>query len=253
MPQIGVVNFLNAWPLWASLEGRADIGLLPDVPSALAAKLRSGEVDAALISSVEFFRLPAGYAYHPGLCIGAENEVYSIRLFVPQPGDDFTSTLTKTRVIYTDIASRSSVAQLQVMLRQLKADIPLREINDAPARIPQLRPGEALLSIGDTALRFLEKPSFDLQREYFSMFGRGFVYALWVYRKGLQDELEPLLSEAYGIYVQNNAAFRKAAVTRFGFSAEFTDDYLTRVIRHELTPERRANLEFFARLAGFLT
>ena len=85
------------------------------------------------------------------------------------------------------------------------------------------------------------------------MFGRGFVYALWVYRKGLQDELEPLLSEAYGIYVQNNAAFRKAAVTRFGFSAEFTDDYLTRVIRHELTPERRANLEFFARLAGFLT
>lgn len=244
--RVGVVDFLNAWPLWAALENHAGVELIRGVPSALAAKLRAGEVDAALISSVEYFRLPDGYTYHPGLCIGAEKEVCSIRLFTPANEPSFTAALGKTQVIYTDIASRSSVAQLQVMLRELKLDIPLREIHDADGKIPHLQSGEALLSIGDTALKHRERASFDLQSEYFSLFGRGFVYALWVYPKAIQNELEGLLSEVYAAYLQNAARLRRVAVDRFGFAEAFTDDYLTRVIRHELTDERRANLDFFA-------
>jgi chorismate dehydratase len=172
--RIGVVDFLNAWPLWAALEDRADITLDRDVPSALVKKLHAGEVDAALISSVEYFKLPDGYTYHPNLCIGAEQEVCSIRLFVPEKAAGFSATLSNTSVIYTDIASRSSVAQLRVMLRELKADIPLVEIDGAEEKIPQLKAGEALLSIGDTALRHRECPSFDLQAEYFALFS-GFI------------------------------------------------------------------------------
>ena len=111
--------------------------------------------------------------------------------------------------------------------------------------------GEALLSIGDTALRHRARPSFDLQTEYFAVFQRGFVYALWVYRKGLQNELEGILDAAKAIYNQNAGAFRKVAVQRFGFPEAFTEDYLTRIIRHELTAERRSDLEFFAQKAGF--
>lgn len=251
VPRIGVVNFLNAWPLWAALEKKPGVELLPGVPSALADKLRAGVVDAALISSVEFFRLPAGYTYHPRLCIGAEQEVCSIRFFVSQLQNSFAETLGQTRIIYTDIASRSSVAQLQLVLRELKADIPLQEVADAEERIPALQSGEALLSIGDTALRHRDRPSYDLQSEYFAVFQRGFVYALWVYRKGLQNELEGILDAAKAIYNQNAQAFRAVAVQRFGFPAGFTEDYLTRIIRHELTAERRSDLEFFAAKSGF--
>lgn len=251
MPRIGVVNFLNAWPLWAALEKKTGVELVPGVPSVLASKLRTGAVDAALISSVEFFRLPEGYVYHPRLCIAAGKEVCSIRLFAVAAQTGFSETLAQTRVIYTDIASRSSVAQLQLVLRELKADIPLQEVTDAEDRIPMLRRGEALLSIGDTALRHRARPSFDLQKEYFGVFHHGFVYALWVYRKGIQNELEGILDAAKAIYNQNAAAFRQVAVQRFGFSEEFTEDYLTRIIGHELTAERRADLEFFAQKAGF--
>lgn len=249
--RVGGVNFLNAWPLWAALEKKPGVELVLDVPSALAQKLRAGEVDAALISSVEFFRLPEGYVYHPRLCIGAEKDVCSIRFFVPKPGTGFVESLAQTRVIYTDIASRSSVVQLQLVLRELKVDIPLEEVTDAEDRITALRPGEALLSIGDTALRHRARPSFDLQAEYFAVFQRGFVYALWVYRKGLQNELEGILDAAKAIYNQNANAFRMVAVQRFGFNDAFTEDYLTRIIRHELTAERRSDLEFFAQKAGF--
>lgn len=251
MLRVGVVNFLNAWPLWAALEKKAGVDLVPDVPSVLAQKLRAGDVDAALISSVEFFRLPEGYVYQPRLCIGAEQEVCSIRFFVPDAQTSFADTLAQTRVIYTDIASRSSVAQLQLLLRELRVDIPLQEITDADDRIPTLQPAEALLSIGDTALRHRARPSFDLQTEYFAVFQRGFVYALWVYRKGLQNELEGILDAAKAIYNQNAGAFRKVAVQRFGFPEAFTEDYLTRIIRHELTADRRSDLEFFAQKAGF--
>lgn len=246
MARIGVVNFLNAWPLWAALEEKSGVTLVKDVPSALARALRAGDLDAALISSIEFFRLPAGYVHHPRLCIGADREVCSIRLFMHRGEGDFLSTLGSTGVIYTDMASRSSVAQLMLILRELKLDIPLREIADPDARIPSLKTGEALLSIGDTALKHRHRPSFDVQSEYHRLFGRGFVYALWVYPKGLQIEMEGLLDEVKARYDRDMVRYRDLAVARFRFPADFTNRYLTEVIQHQLTAERKADLEFFA-------
>lgn len=245
--RIGVVDFLNAYPLWAALERKAEIELIRGVPSFLAEELFAGRLDAALISSVEYLRHSDGFTYHPDLCIAAEREVWSIRLFVKQTEADFSRQVKKLRRIYTDIASRSSVAQLQLILREHKAEIALEEISNVGAQISGLADDEALLTIGDTALKNMARPSYDLQEEYYRVFGHGFVYALWVYRNSLQDELRPLLGQAYADYMGDQSAYLSAAQERFGFSAEFTSDYLTRVIQHRLTPERRADLDFFAR------
>ena len=243
--RIGVVDFLNAWPLWGALENETGVTLIRDVPSALALKLRSGSVDCALISSVEYFRLPQGYSFHPTLCIAADHEVRSIRLFVTKREHAFDETVKHLSHIYTDAASRSSVAQLKAILAKLHADIPLREIEGAAEKIPHLRADEAILSIGDTALKFRERPSFDLQSEYYRLFGRGFVYALWVYPNSLRTQVEPLLDNAYEAYQADQLRLRAVAVERFGFPAAFTEEYLTRIIKHKLTAERRGDLEFF--------
>lgn len=244
--RIGVVDFLNAFPLWAALESKAEIELIRGVPSFLAEELFTGKLDAALISSVEYLRHSDGFTYHPDLCIAAEHEVWSIRLFVRQAKADFSSQVKKLRRIYTDIASRSSVAQLQLILRGHQVEITYQEISNVDAKISSLADDEALLTIGDTALHNLARPSFDLQEEYYRVFGHGFVYALWVYRNALQDELRPLLGQAYADYLGDQSAYLSAAQQRFGFTIEFTNDYLTRVIQHKLTPSRRADLDFFA-------
>lgn len=243
---IGVVDFLNAYPLWAALEGKPGIELVRGVPSYLAEELFAGRLDAALISSVEYLRHPDGFAYHPELCIAAEREVWSIRIFVKQAEATFSGHARKLRRIYTDIASRSSVAQLQLILRELSLEIPLEEVSDVEARFDPLKDDEALLTIGDTALKNIARPSYDLQEEYYRVFGHGFVYALWVYRKALQDELRPLLDQAYAGYVRDQSYCLRAAQERFAFPGQFTHDYLTRVIQHQLTPVRRDDLEFFA-------
>jgi len=246
MLKIGVVDFLNAYPLWAALENKSGIELIRGVPSFLATELFAGRVDAALISSVEHLRHGQGYAFHPALCIAAGHEVRSIRLFVKKRMVGFNQQLSGMNKIYTDIASRSSVAQLQLILRELKKEIVLEEVTDVQSKLAALGGDESLLTIGDTALKNIERPSYDLQREYNGIFGRGFVYALWVYRDALAKELVPILSEAYAEYTRDQSAWLFKATERFGFGADFTRDYLTNVIQHELTPERKADLDFFA-------
>jgi chorismate dehydratase len=246
MPQalrIGVVDYLNAYPLWAALEG---VELVRGVPSFLAGELLAGRVDAALISSVEYLRHCEGLGFHPGLCISATREVKSIRLFVHVLEQPFAMQLRGIKKIYTDISSRSSVAQLQVMLAELKLQPVLEEISEAGERIATLKEGEALLSIGDTALAHMHEPSYDLQREYFEIFSHGFVYALWVFRESLSESIVPVLSHAYQTYKADVSRFLSQATERFGFPADFTKTYLTEIIHHELSAEGKADLDFFA-------
>jgi len=244
--RLGVVNFLNAYPLWAALQHDSRVILVPDVPSRLALELRAGNLDAALISSVEYLRHPEGFAYHPGLCIAANAESKSIRLFVNNNDSAFREKVAQTQRIYTDVASRSSVAQLRVILHELQRFPELVEVANPAERIPVLGPGEALLSIGDTALRYMHCPSYDLQTAYHTIFKRGFVYALWVGRAAIMHELQPVLDLAYQQWLGDQDTLLSEAVQRFGFDRSFAEEYLARIIGHSLSPERRADLEFFS-------
>lgn len=244
--KIGVVDYLNAYPLWAALENDKRVTLVRGVPSFLANELFAGCLEAALISSVEYLRHREDFAYHPGLCIAAHSEVLSIRLFTQKAAGDFVTQLKSIRRIYTDVASRSSVAQLQIILRELRSEAELEEITAVGEKLARLEADEALLTIGDTALKHLALPSYDLQKEYFNLFQRGFVYALWAYRKDAAAKLEPILSQAFADYKRDQSHYLQAAA-RFGFSAEFTQRYLTQIIQHELTEPRRLDLAFFAK------
>ncbi len=244
--RIGVVNYLNAYPLWAAMEFHSQVILVRGVPSFLAQELHAGRLDAALISSVEYLRHPQGFHYHGSLCIAATRESKSIRLFLPDAHQPFATALQNVQAIYTDVASRSSVAQLRVILNHLQVKPALEEVTDAADRIATLRPGEALLTIGDTALAHMAEPSYDVQQQYYALFQRGFVYALWVMREDERSVLEPILAAAHAKYNEDLPRYLNLAAERFGFSADFTQTYLTETIHHVLSPERKTDLDFFA-------
>ncbi len=243
--KIGVVDYLNAYPLWGALEFHSTVTLVPGTPSFLAEELAQGRVDAACISSIEYWRHRNLFTYHPHLCVAAEQETQSIRVFARRTEKSFVDTARSLRVLYTTTASRSSVAQLKTVLAEIEARPLLQEVDDADQRIDWLKEGEALLAIGDVALRHRAKPSYDLQREYFQLFRRGFVYALWVYRPERASELEPLFTEAYARYKKSTPTYLEKAAQRFGFPLDFTRIYLTETIRHEMTEERQKDMEFF--------
>lgn len=250
--RIGVVNFLNAYPLWAALpkvaaaEPGIALQLEPDMPAKLVTRLAAGELDAALISSIAYFKLPVGYGIHPYLCIGARDQVWSIRLFMKDFTGDFWADVSSLEHILLDAASRSSVAQLQHILGARSIHLPTEETVFPERVLPGLHSGQGILAIGDTALRNRELPSYDLQQIYWQEFGREFVYALWVFRDSMRGEIESLLTRTFEEFRTAPSAYIAAAAKNFGFSDDLARQYLGEIIRYELTPQRRNDLEYFA-------
>ena len=85
--KVGAVSYLNTKPLVYRLEEiapYADISY--DLPSRLADQLASGELDVALIPSVEYFQDP-NYEIVSNACIGCRGPVLSVKLLTRVPFD----------------------------------------------------------------------------------------------------------------------------------------------------------------------
>src|SRR5213595_1790687 len=86
--KVGAVTYLNTKPLVHQLERFApQIDLRFDLPSCLADDLAAGQLDVALIPSIEYFQDP-GYSIVSDACIACRGPVLSVKLFsrvsVPQ-------------------------------------------------------------------------------------------------------------------------------------------------------------------------
>ena len=77
---LSIIEYLNAAPLnYGFKHGLAyqHVHLQFHVPSACADKLKTGEVDAGIVSSIEYLRIP-GLRIVPGLCIASPKRVRSV-------------------------------------------------------------------------------------------------------------------------------------------------------------------------------
>jgi chorismate dehydratase len=85
--RVGAVSYLNAKPLYYRLTDFApNVRLTMDLPSRLAEDLARGELDVALIPSIEYFRSRSlGYEVVPGFAIAARGAVRSVKLFSRVP------------------------------------------------------------------------------------------------------------------------------------------------------------------------
>ena len=111
--RVGAVSYLNAKPLYYRLtEFAPGISLEMDLPSRLADRLAEGELDVALIPSVEYLRgAVRGYEIIPGFAIAAEGAVRSVKLFSRVP-------IESIRTLALDAGSRTSVALTRVLLAE---------------------------------------------------------------------------------------------------------------------------------------
>src|SRR6476659_3983382 len=135
MLRIGCVKYLNARPLIYGWFGAVDF----DHPAALCRKLEHGNLDVALVSSLEYLRRPI-YRIVDGVSISAHGAVYSV---VVAHNED----LSRAQEIDIDPASETSVALLRCLLDQRDLNPRLRVRNTGQG--PVFR----LLS-GDQAIRF---------------------------------------------------------------------------------------------------
>jgi len=244
--QIGAVSYLNSRPLIEGLEGLLpSANLVLDYPSRLADALSNGQLDVALIPSIEYFRRP-GYEVISDACVAARGEVLSVKLYCRvHPG--------QIRTLALDEGSRTSAALTKVILAERYGVIPKTE----PLRMESTTTdssADAVLLIGDRAMHSPEE-SFtevmDLGQFWYDWTGLPFVFAMWVARREVNTEgVDEALSQARDLGIANVADIAREEAPRLGISESLPHNYLTRNLHYHLTSAERSGLKLFSELAA---
>lgn len=251
--RVGAVPFLNARPLVFGLEqgiGRGRIELQYDVPSALAPRMAAGELDVALLPTIELARIP-GLVVVPGLGISTRGPAASVLLVCKKP-------LREVRSVALDPDSRTSNALVQILFREVWKTRPEFSMGSSELAASLLK-HDAAVRIGDKAL-FEPLPAgteaVDLGAAWTRARGLPFVFAVWAARSGVVDR------EIYNALHQSKRQGAKVLdlialdYTWRGIQdPERSLDYLTRHMSYRFgAPEMASLKKFFAsaRSAGLV-
>ena len=255
--RVGAVSFLNTKPLIYPLlneDIQTDIALSVDVPSRVATLLSEGELDVGLIPIIEYFRAkPSGtdYCVLPDISIASHGSVKSIQLFSRVPISDI-------RCIALDTSSRTSVALLKILLAE-KYGVSPAFTTCAPTVIPgavlqnrQCPPFEAVLLIGDPALRHLGSTAYsvDLGEAWYRLTGLPFVYACWVARgEASLADLPEVLRQSKTLGIAQIPEIARLEAGKLGLPENLCLDYLQNRIKYDLGESEIAGIEHFYKYA----
>ncbi len=174
------MSYLNSEPFYYDLN-RDDIELVSLVPTGLARAAEDGELDAAPLSLMDYFRLQDRFGQLGRFCIATLDKARSVLFYSKKPVQSLEGATL-------GITGETSTARrlLEVLLT--------RKYQVTPAQyVPLTEPNDAFLVIGDEALRRrYGVPSYpyryDLGEEWYQWTGMPFVFALWAVRKDMSPD-----------------------------------------------------------------
>jgi chorismate dehydratase len=249
--RVGAVSYINAKPLYHRLtEFAPGVELSMDLPSRLADRLALGELDVALIPSIEYFRgARLGYEVLPGFAIAARGAVRSVKLFSRVP-------LGQIDRLALDAGSRTSQALARVWLDACHGVRP-SQVELLPMGVPvEESLADAVLMIGDRSMA-VSGATFhtvvDLAEAWNTWTGLPFVFALWVVRAGVDlGDLPGALARSRTEGLAHAADLAAEHGPRLGLDVATCVDYLTRALSYDLGEPELAGLHLFAREAARL-
>jgi chorismate dehydratase len=244
--RIAAVSYLNAVPLvWGLQRGPAREQFQVEVmlPSACADALRNGAVDAGIIPSIEYQRIP-DLQIVPGLSISSTGPVRSVMLIARVP-------LTDIRSVALDTSSRTSACLVQILLRN-HVGVQPQFVPRAPDVPSMLGECDAALLIGDPALAtdFPGLEVHDLAELWKAMTGLPFVFAFWAVRAdAATGEVIRAFQQSTEYAFQHLDEIVQEESKRTGLARELVRTYLTENINFTLGERNLAGLRLFYSLA----
>ena len=261
--QLAAPPTLSARPLVYGLEGAGEVSLRWEPWSTMPAVLRSGEVDAALLPSIDYPRLvgdaerarthtgsgpaaPRHFVILPVPAITSRGAVGGLRLIGYADKD-------KLRRVLLDPASPTGSAMARlVVLRQFGARPHFVMPDDMKS--PAARRPDAELLVGARALA-ADPPAaqwgLDLGAEWHSTRYLPMVYAMWVARAdGPVERLEEILAEAAAKGLAAREAIVAEAAAKSKLPAEVIHRFLFDQTRYAFGAKEEQGLEAFLTMAA---
>lgn len=240
----GCVNYINALPLSLYLQEQSNVRVILSSPDHLLQMLLKKEVDIALTSTVGAWHLPL--TCHPLFGISARHRVLSVNLYAKP------TFFTQPSCVAVPQESTSSVALLKTLSHYVWKQNH-HFISYPMHTIPQLPHThyDALLLIGDIALRHLELPYFacyDLAHEWYKWTQLPFVFATLLTTQSNQKSYEHLFSSLKTAitHFENEGRIDvlKYAHQRTNLSYALLNEYYS-LLHYRLTEEDQESLYLF--------
>jgi len=238
--RISAVSYLNTFPFVYGLKesGSAfNFALTLAVPSQCALHLQRGDAEVALVPAGALPGLP-DYSQAADLCIGATGEVKTVLLLSKVP-------MEKIRKVHLDMDSRTSVELVRILARHCWKIAPAWE--PLTGTIGDGSSFESLVAIGDKTFQL--RPQFpyiyDLAGEWNRFSGLPMVFAVWISRRPLPEEVRSRLNEALAWGVSHRKECIRYFHDRLPCSPEECLRYLETNISYELDEKKRKGLDLF--------
>ena len=243
---VGAVAYLNARPLTLCLDEFVPAArIVVDVPSRLADGLAAGDLDVALVPSIEYFRNP-DYSIVSNACIGCDGPVQSVKLFSRVPIEGIQS-------LALDEGSRTSAAMVRILLKEefgvepvgtsLPIGCPMEDIET-----------DAVMLIGDRAMQSADarfKYVLDLGEAWCGWTGLPFVFALWIARSGVRmDGLAEVFAAARDAGTARIDEIARQEAPGLGITEDRCRSYLRDNLRFRMGRREQRGLEKFRQLAA---
>jgi len=257
--RIGRIPYINCYPVYGAIDRgliRIDADLVDGVPTALNARMASGELDVSVVSAVEYARDSRRYLLLPDLAISCDGPVRSVMLFSKRPATELTS-----RRVLVSRSSMTSVALTELLFENVwharptfvPTDAEISDVVDANDEGVDAR-----LVIGDAALVLASAHRerypyvYDLGQTWKDWTGQPFVFAVWVAQRST-DVKEALVAHA-GLIASRNwglghlAELGEQAHRATGVSLDVCAEYLSGLDYGLSYPHLAGLTEFFRRL-----
>jgi chorismate dehydratase len=244
--KFGFHDFINAQPLLVPLkekEQQLGVSLVTGSPAGLAEQLRAGELDLAMIPSIEYLKNSEQYRLLPGIAVASRGPVDTVLLASRLP-------LAKVQSIALDARSRTSAALLQILFGEVfPRDVFMETANPDPAAM--LKDHDAALIIGDPAFglrsAFPDLQVYDLSEQWFEQTNKTFVHAVVAAREETQlgQGFLEKVQEAKAEGQSRLESIAKAASKQSGIAFDTCRDYLSNKIIYDLGKEEMSGLQHF--------
>jgi chorismate dehydratase len=216
--KLAVPHHLYAAPLtYEVVHDTSPFELIYDLPAVNAIKLRNNEVDAGLITPIDYARESSDYVILPHISVSSKEESGAIALF-------FQSGLSSISTIAVDIGLTSEIVLTRIVLAE-KYDINPQFIPMVPDLTTMLAKADAALLAGNSVLELKnETGTLDLVDEWTDLTELPYIHGFWGYRPNALTHDELLSLQKAGEYGIRHLA----PISRATSDPALSDEYLRR-------------------------
>lgn len=237
--RLSIVNYTNTIPFIKALDkynGKLSLEIIPAIPSECVRLFKENNSDVSLLPVAALSQL-IDYKLITDYGIGCDGAVRTVKLLSNKPVEEISK-------LFLDHHSRTSAQLIQILLRdywksspEIVSNYNLRDQSDANA---------AILAIGDKVITLESQYNYqyDLGEIWKKHTGLPFVFAVWVAKTKIADQVETELQSCFDDLETNLESIKKEITP----SLPWTVDYFTKQIKYKLTEEHKKGMQLFLEL-----